>query len=604
MERVKQGRPDAPDLKIMMSEDDISSICRQQMDYALDYHRNLRDRFRKDYKLYRAKKFGNEKVGRSQLVSSDVFDVVEWILPDLLEVFSGNIFRVEIKENSQLAFMIEKAINEMFNEKPNGFLKKYLYFKDALIHKFSMAKTYARVEDKLIIKHINSLELEQMQALLSDPFMKKMLNYDVITETDPLTRDEKVVYTNIRFKYLDTTNRRIITDILSIDEYRFTPIFDQYGTPVFQAHAKVVDMDFLRRMERLGHFKNVGRIEPSVTMDMQTYMSNALAEDGLGQVRWDDVGKLDESRRQTEVWECHLKIDIDKDGYSEDVIVTMNAGDGVILNVVPNTLGNIFTKLTSCPDVHKFAGISIGEELEDLQKLKSALMRHLVENVANVNYGFWRIDPNALVAVRDILRHSGFLRATKGQVERFAPQPLDNTIARTLEFFEGVKENRIGVTRYNQGMDAESLNRTATGIIKIMRAASKRVRNIALIFAQTGLTDLAQVYANLYKRFIIPTGIIDPNLRVRAWCEIGSAELDREDTIRKMTFLLQTLISLINMGLPITTPVGIYNVLAKIVRAMGEDPADYISKPEDRGWSPQSAMQRRETPQAEQSRNT
>jgi len=471
-----------------------------------------------------------------------------------------------------------------------------------------MAKTYAKVEDRLISRHLDSLELEQMQALLADPFLKKMVNYDVITEPDPMTGEGREIYANVRFKYLDTSERKIITDILSIDEFRFSPIFDQYGVPVFQAHAKVVDMDFLRRMERLGHYKNVDEIKPSVTTDMQTYMTNALAEDGLGQIRWDDVGKLDEARKPTEIWECHHKIDVDKDGYLEDVIVTMNAGDGVILSVVPNELGNVFTKLTSCPDVHKFSGISIGEELEDLQKLKSALMRHLVENIANVNYGFWRVDPNALTAVRDILRHSGFLRATKNQVDRFAPQPLDNTITNVLEFFEGIKENRVGVTRYNQGMDAESLNRTATGIIKIMKAASKRVRNIALIFAQTGLSDLAEVYTNLYTKFILPKGTIPEGLKITAKCEVGSAELDREDTIRKMTFLLNTLMGFVQAGMPMTTPVGLYNVLAKIIRAMGENPADFISKPEERGWTPQEGgagqPQGKEQPQRGQPQKT
>lgn len=587
----KIGKPDGNQIKIKMTEDEISLICQREMTYALEYHANLRDRFRKDYKLYRAKKFGNEKVGRSQLVSSDVFDVVEWILPDLLEVFSGNIFRVEILEQPDLAVQIEEAINNVFNEKPNGFIKKYLYFKDALIHKFSLAKTYARVEDKLLTRELPSLELEQMQALLADPFMKKMLNYDVVTEPDPMTGEDKEIYANIRFKYLDTSERKIKTDILSIDEYRFIPVLDEDGIPIFQAHAKIVNMDFLRRMERQKFYRNVSEIQPSITLDMQHYMSNAFAEDGLGQVNYEEVGQLDEARKPTEIWECYTKIDIDKDGYLEDVIVTMNAGDGVILSVIPNTVGNIFTKLTGCPDVHKFSGISIGEQLEDLQKLKSALMRHLVENIANVNYGFWRIDPNALIAVRDILRHSGFLRATKGQVERFAPQPLDNTITNTLEFFEGIKENRVGVTRYNQGSDAESLNRTATGIIKIMRAASKRVRTIALIFAQTGLSDLAQVYTNLYTKFILPPGTIPEGLKIKAWCEVGGAELDREDTIKKMTFLLQTLMGLAQTGLPLTTPVGIYNVLAKIVRAMGENPADYISKPEDRGFDMQQLQQ-------------
>ncbi len=59
-----------------------------------------------------------------------------------------------------------------------------------------------------------------------------------------------------------------------------------------------------------------------------------------------------------------------------------------------------------------------------------------------------------------------------------------------LEYAEAVKEERTGVTRYNQGMDAGSLNKTATGVSMITRAANVRKELIARIFAETGVKDL------------------------------------------------------------------------------------------------------------------
>jgi hypothetical protein len=59
-----------------------------------------------------------------------------------------------------------------------------------------------------------------------------------------------------------------------------------------------------------------------------------------------------------------------------------------------------------------------------------------------------------------------------------------------LEYADGVRENRTGVTRYNQGLDADSLNKTASGINNIMNAAQQRIKLIARIFAETGVKDM------------------------------------------------------------------------------------------------------------------
>jgi head-tail adaptor len=53
-----------------------------------------------------------------------------------------------------------------------------------------------------------------------------------------------------------------------------------------------------------------------------------------------------------------------------------------------------------------------------------------------------------------------------------------------------LKEARTGATRYNQGLDAGSLNKTASGIRQIMNATQKKTLLIARTFAETGLRSL------------------------------------------------------------------------------------------------------------------
>jgi len=70
-----------------------------------------------------------------------------------------------------------------------------------------------------------------------------------------------------------------------------------------------------------------------------------------------------------------------------------------------------------------------------------------------------------------------------------------------LEYMVGVKENRTGVTRYNQGTDADSLNKTARGIAMIQSAAQQKIDLIARIFAETGVKDLFRGIAYFLSKY-------------------------------------------------------------------------------------------------------
>ena len=59
-----------------------------------------------------------------------------------------------------------------------------------------------------------------------------------------------------------------------------------------------------------------------------------------------------------------------------------------------------------------------------------------------------------------------------------------------LSYLDTVREVRTGVTKYNQGLDSDTLNKTATGINTIMNQTQMRSELIARIFAETGVKDL------------------------------------------------------------------------------------------------------------------
>ena len=58
-----------------------------------------------------------------------------------------------------------------------------------------------------------------------------------------------------------------------------------------------------------------------------------------------------------------------------------------------------------------------------------------------------------------------------------------------LEYIDQAQEVRTGVSRKNQGISADDLNRTATGVNLLQQAAAQRVELFARIFA-SGVEDL------------------------------------------------------------------------------------------------------------------
>src|SRR5262249_36448740 len=69
-----------------------------------------------------------------------------------------------------------------------------------------------------------------------------------------------------------------------------------------------------------------------------------------------------------------------------------------------------------------------------------------------------------------------------------------------LEHLATVRENRTGVSRYNQGLDADSLNKTLGGLDRIMSASQQRQDLIARVFAETAVRRLYRLIYRAIKR--------------------------------------------------------------------------------------------------------
>jgi hypothetical protein len=130
-----------------MEELDLATVIKAQeaAAYAFSQSELANDRSKAlDY--YLGKPFGNEVEGRSQMISTDVFDTVEGMLPSLLEIFTSSNRICECEpfgpEDEPEAQQQTEVVNHILFKQNNAELIFYTWFKDALLSKNGIVKYY------------------------------------------------------------------------------------------------------------------------------------------------------------------------------------------------------------------------------------------------------------------------------------------------------------------------------------------------------------------------------------------------------------------------------------------------------------------------------
>jgi hypothetical protein len=163
-----------------------------------------------------------------------------------------------------------------------------------------------------------------------------------------------------------------------------------------------------------------------------------------------------------------------------------------------------------------------------------------------------------------------------------------------LEYLDGVREARAGVSKMSQGLDENALtsHTTATAVNAVMGAAQSRVELIARNFAETGVKDLMIcIYELLHKhqdkeRMIQLRNEWVP-VRPDVWRDkydctvsvaLGSGNKDQQ--MMHLSQMLSFAGEAMKGGLQIVTEQNMYNLGASLVRAMGfQNVDDYLTDP-------------------------
>jgi len=439
--------------------------------------------------------YGNEMEGRSSAVSSDVFDAVEGMLPDLLEVFTASdkavVFEPIGPEDVEMAEQVTDACNYVFYKKNNGFLILYTAIKDGLMLKTGGIKWYyEKIKTPTVSRYVGVYE---MHTVL---FMQENKTAEIVQRelADPTPEDlRQAQMTGLPPPQRYTLKIRTIEEIGTVKVCALPP--DELH--VSRKHNSItldncpyvahVTKRTLSEVRQMGYTVSIDDIK-SAQNDNHTLSEFANERKGGRFGWWNDDNPSDETMQMGFLRDEYVLVDYDGDGIAERRRIVR--------------LGDVILENSECTHVpiaawtpyiltHQFAGISVADLVEDFQRIHTEIVRQQLDNLylANNQETVVQTDPqgNPLANIDDLLnrRPGGVIRErVAGAVRPYQVQWQGIQAMPMIEQLSVEKENRTGYTRYSQGMDADSLNKTARGMTMIMNASAKRMKLMARIIAE------------------------------------------------------------------------------------------------------------------------
>lgn len=569
-----------------LTDSELASIIESEQRQALDYEGEIAKKRALLMDYYNCQPFGNEVDGQSTAVTSDVSDVIEWMLPSLIRIFTQTNtvarFEADSLEDDQEAEEKTQLANYAFMRQNNGTMTLHNMFKDALLQFTGVVKVSWDAGETASVTQYNGLSELEYQRLLIDPDVE-------IDELEIVESEEGVIYNAKAVRVI--SRGKVRYDNIPPEEFLIAKTARDFDQPRFIGHRAPKSRSDLLEM---GFDKRTVESLPA-----DDYYLNEEEK----AARYHDYPDFSESNPSFHtpndtiyLGEYYVEVDTDGDGITE-LWKVFYAGNQILEK--EQVERHPFAVSVPVPIPHRAIGSCPAEQAAPIQLRKSTLVRQMLDNIYQTNYP--RVLHSNKVDLDDLLtpRPGGAVGVDTnapdvgGHAQPFLIPAIIEPIMQAIEYTDREREVRTGITRYSQGLDGESLNKTATGFRGIMDASQQRLDLIARIFADGGVRRIFELTIDVLSknqddiatiRVLGKPIDIDPrkwgrNIACRVDVGIGSG--DRQEKIFNLNNVLQMQKELMTTGSMLSDEGKIYNSLSKLVDAVGLKDVDlYFNNPQ------------------------
>ena len=486
----------------VMDEVELQSVVARELEDAIDYIDNYISPKRAEAtKYYSGAPFGNEEEGRSQVVSRDVRDTVQAVMPSLMRVFHGSDEAVSYiptgPEDVEAAQQATDYANFIMNRDNNGFLAMHSAFKDALIRKVGIIKCFWEDKTEVETYNLTGLDDAALAALAADPDAEiTVQSSETVGEPqiDPNTGQfimPPMVH-SVTVEYV-RPDGRVQIEAVPPEEFLISRESKDVETSDYVAHRRIITVSELISM---GYSAEEVENLASAHDDMNTNVERNTRNPALSN---EMNARNDEAMRKVLYVESYIRVDFDGDGIAE-LRKICTAGDGnKILSNTPITMAP-FATFTPEPEAHDFFGSSLADAVMDIQRIKSNVMRNTLDSLSqSINPRLAIVE--GMVNLEDAMstENGAIIRQrAAGQIQPMSIPFVGQAAFPVLQYMDEVKEARTGISKASMGLDASALQSSTAGAVNAtVAAAQQHIELIARVFAETGMKRLFQIILQL-----------------------------------------------------------------------------------------------------------
>ena len=514
--RIAMGKINKKEI-LQAFQSDYKEAERHQQEWSIKREEWISESFGNQY--------GNEEEGKSKIVSKDIAKQINWMLPSLADPFLSSSTVIKCNpitaEDAPSARQNEILLNAQFCRK----FPRYNFIMKALrvlvTEGTAVIQTGWEYADEEVEVEAETISVDPVTG-------EEFIEITEVTETRVLLNQPTAVVCRNEDIFIDPT------------------CMDDMDKCQFVIHKYETNLAALRED---GRYKNLDKVAKE---------QHSLAEDST-YVREDRsyFEFKDEPRRKFIIYEYWGSYDIDGDGELEDVICAWVGNTIVRLEANPYPDKKPpFVVVPFNPVPFQLFGEALAENIGDNQKVKTAITRGIIDNMAQSNNGQVGMRRGALDMNnrRKFLKGKNFeFNGTPGDFWQGSYNNIPGSAFDMLSIMNNEIESQTGVKSFSGGINGGSLGSTATGARGALDATSTRRLNLVRNVAENLVKPLIRKWMAYNAEFLedeevvrvtneefIPVRKDDLEGRIDIDITISTAE-DNAAKAQELSFLLQTL---------------------------------------------------------------
>jgi len=442
---------------------------------------------------------------RAGVVDTAVRDAVETILPDLVDIFTGEdivSFTPREKNDEAAARQETDYLSYIIWQANPGFLNFVTAIKDALILKTGVWKFWwedqedvdeqqfhdMTEQDLALARNMPDVEVVDIQEVQPEPGARKGVRGTIAAVLGTVGLGQPTLYSY--------TIRR--TKKRGYCKYRAIPAED---FAVGEGTVWLPEAHYCAyRTRPLVQDLIADGYDPDLVRALPAYDGDKGGDDEVSEER-DTVDENDEpdpitdnDLRRVEIVEHFLRIDLDDTGKPQ-LWRFVTGGDQTKLLYKGKRSVIEFAAITPMLNPHRFIGTALADLLIEIQQTKTSLLRSLVDTgyfALNQRIEVSEEDSNEFT-VTDLLRNAPGIPVrsrTGNALKAISGGGVSYDIPGAIEYISVMAEQRSGVMRNAQGLSPDTMHETARGMLAMLSQAQRRTRLVAKTIAETGVKDL------------------------------------------------------------------------------------------------------------------